>query len=575
MTGKRGIGGWSWGWIAAYAAVGAMAGAASRLIAADAPPPPPIQLGASSNFSQGWNPQTAQAALGLPVPRLRDSIRWASVEKTAGHYSFDRPTTAWPAYFANSKVRITLTLNWGNPLYDGGETPHSPRALAAFGRFAAAAVQRYPQIDTLEIGNEINGGNFVSGPVKAAGLAKRGPYHLAMVRAAAQAVRRVRPDVRVLGGSTHSLPAGFLWPLLDLPGAGAIEGLAVHPYTTPIDQLPAQIGLLRSHGPAARLPLHITEFGSQDPLRAADDLVRAYATLAALGAAEMDWYPLNERGDGLVPLVRRNGTLTGAGQAFRFVQDRLAGRRARDASPDRFTFVYKFGRRIAVVWGAQRAVSIDPATVTAFDATGAPLDPHGLSLRENRALVLIGRKPLTQDAIRLGCNPLVADSFYQFGYPAPGQLRAPGDGFDRFASIARHPVPFEVMPGQQRTSVPWTPYLGRSGTRALRLTADTVLPAVTGPDSAVVLRHTAARTARLHIVADFKVSPKSTDGILVSLLRNGHTMLSRAGTAPGGIDLKLNLRKGQTVAFAISPGATPRGDTTRYRIRIFDEGRCR
>ncbi|MEJ2458904.1 MAG: hypothetical protein P8Y58_12490 [Novosphingobium sp.] len=381
------------------------------------------QLGAASNFSQGWNPRAAQAARDLPVPRLRDSIHWADVERTPGHYSFDKPTTTWPDRFAHSAVRITLTLNWGNPLYDHGMTPHSPRALAAFGRFAAAVVQRFPQIDRLEIGNEVNSANFVSGPVKKAGLARRGPYHLAMVRAAARAVRNVRPEVEVLGGSTHSLPAGFLWPLLDLPGAGDIAGLAVHPYTTPIDQLPVQIGLLRGHGPAAGLPLHVTEFGSADPRRAADDLVRGYATLAALGVAELDWYPLNPRGDGLVPLVRRSGALTEAGQAFRFVQARLAGKRARDISPDRFTFVHRFGGKIEVVWGAPRTVRIDAGAVTAFDATGAPLDPGSLTLREDRAIVLIGRKPLSDGSVRFGCNPLVADSFYQFGYPAPGQRR--------------------------------------------------------------------------------------------------------------------------------------------------------
>lgn len=535
----------------------------------------PMRLGAASNFSQGWSQQAQQAVLDLPVPRLRDSIRWSEVERTPGRYTFDKPITTWPDRFAGSKVNITLTLNWGNPLYDNGDTPYSARALAAFGRFAAAVVQRFAQIDTLEIGNEFNSANFVTGPVKEAGLAKRGAYHLAMVRAAASAVKAVRPDVRVLGGSTHSLPGGYLWPLLKLPGAQAIEGLALHPYTTPIDQLPAQFALLRRDAATDARPFYITEFGTADPQRAADHLVRGYATLAALGTAELDWYPLNDRGDGLIPLVRRDGTRTDAGKAFAFVQSRMGGLLARDASPDRFTFVRAFGPNIRVLWGAARPLAIDAGKVTAFDATGNRLDPNALQLREDRALVLIGTQSLERAGlVRLGCNPLVADSFYQFGYPLPGALGAAGDGFQRFARAGGHELAFEVMPGQQRTGVPWTPYLGRADMPNLRLMADSLLPAVKGPQGAVVHRFVADRDRRLHVVAEFAASASSRDGIEVTVAQGGRELLSRRGTGPIAIDLRLTLRKGERLDFAVGSGGDSQGDTTRYRIRLLDDAAC-
>lgn len=538
------------------------------------PPAAPTRLGAASNFSQGWNADTGQAALDLPLPRLRDSIRWEDVERTRGVYSFDKPTTTWPDRFAQSGARITLTLNWGNPLYDNGETPHSPEALAAFGRFAAAVVQHFPQIDTLEIGNEINSANFVSGMVKDAGIDERGRYHLAMVQAAAEAVHAVRPGVIVLGGSAHSLPAGFLWPLLDLPGAGAIQGLAVHPYTTPIDQLPAQVAFLRLHGPAARLPLYVTEFGSQDPQRAADDLVRSYATLATLGTAEADWYPFNERGDGLIPLVARDGSVTNAGKAFRFVQARLSGRVGRDASPDRFTFVRAFGNDVQVVWGAPRPLTVDPGKITAYDATGARLDTRPLALAEDRALVLVSSQPLDAGQfITWGCQTLVADSFYQFGYPPDGPSQAPRDGFQRFVLSGGRELPFEAMPGQQRPGVPWTPYLGLSDTGSVRLMADTMLPA-TGPNGGIIHRYVATREGRVHLLADFAPSADSADGITVAAALDGKALLSRSGSAPITIDLQVPMRKGQPLTLTVGPGASTRGDTTRYRIRIVDEERC-
>lgn len=549
----------------ATAAIGPSCAAAPQAL-----PPVPLRLGAASNFSQGWSEVFGKAVLDLPLLRLRDSIRWAEVERAPGVYTFDKQTTIWPDRLVKDGAGITLTLNWGNPLYDNGDTPYSNEALAAFGRFAAAVVQRFPQIDTLEIGNEVNSANFVSGPVKQAGLAQRGAYHLAMVRAAADAVHKVRPEVKVLGGSTHSLPAGYLWPLLNLPGADAIQGLAVHPYTTPIDQLPAQIGLLRSQGPAAGLPLYVTEFGSQDSQHAADDMVRGYATLATLGTAEMDWYPFNERGDGLVPLVASDGSLTQASKAFRFIQSRLSGRIAQDASPDRFTFVRVFGPDIEVVWGAPRAVTVDTGRVTVYDAAGTRLDPGNLALQEDRALILIGTGPLA-GLVRFGCSALVADSFYQFGY-SPAQTA--GDGFQRFVlNRSNGELPFEVMPGQQRPGVPWTPYLGRSDMGNLRLMADTMLPG-TGADGAIVHRYVAARDSHVHVQAEFEVSQDSADGIAVSVAQDGQALFSRSGNAPVTVDQHLTLRAGQSLTLSVGPGGNARGDTTRYRIRIFDEDRC-
>lgn len=532
----------------------------------------PLVLGAASNFSQGWNNRTFGAAIALPVTRFRDGIRWSEAERSPGAYTFDNPRTAYMARLDRQNARLTLTVNWGNPLYDGGKTPHSDRALAAFGRFVAQVVARYPAVDTIEVGNEFNGANFVSGPVKAAGLAERGRYHLAMVRSAAHAAKAVRADVKVLGGATHSLPAGYLWPLLDGGGARLFDGLAVHPYTTPIDQLAAQIGVLRRHPAARAMPIHVTEFGSRDPRRAGDDLVRAYAVMASLGVRELDWYPLNERGDGHVPLVRRDLSLTSAGKAFRFVQARLAHHAGQDLSPDAFTFVHAFGSRAWVVWGSPRSLTVDPRSVTAFDATGARLAPGTLALSEDRALVLIGTRPLKRGGIvSFGCNPLVADSFHQFGYPF---ARADGDGFERFARIAGRERRFHTLPGQQRRNVPWTPYRGLPGKPRLRLSADTMLPALDGKHDAIVHRYSAPKARTITLRARFAPSRQSADGIRVEAARNGATLFSQSGKSQIVIDRRITLRAGDRLSLAVSPNGSARGDLTDYRIRILDETRC-
>src|SRR3546814_10677632 len=96
-----------------------------------------------------------------------------------------------------------------------GDTPYSDRALAALGRFVAATVTRYPAVDTVEVGNEFNSANSVSVRVKSQGLAQRRAYHLTLVMCIESAVQAARPDVKVLGGATHSLTAGYPWPQLE------------------------------------------------------------------------------------------------------------------------------------------------------------------------------------------------------------------------------------------------------------------------------------------------------------------------------------------------------------------------
>ncbi|PZQ57449.1 MAG: hypothetical protein DI555_00490 [Novosphingobium pentaromativorans] len=545
---------------------------APRLSANDVQPTEPMRLGAASNFSQGWNEALFQSALALPLTNWRDSIRWADVEKTPGHYEFTTPMTSYPARLATRNARLTLTLNWGNPLYDAGQTPHSTEALAAFANFVTELVRRYPAIDTLEIGNEINGNNFVNGVVRESSLAQRRRYHLAMVRAAAEGVRAAGSKVRVIGGSVHSLPAGFLWPLLDSPGAKDLAGLALHPYTTPIDQLPSQIGVLRRHPLLRNMPLHVTEFGSVDPASAADDLVRSYATLSSLGFSEMDWYPMNDRGDGFVPLLRRDGSITEVGRAFRFANDRLARFRASNLSPAPFTFIHAFGPDLWALWGAPRKVWIDTAEVTAFDATGHALAPEQLALDETRVLILQGRRKLASpENVKLGCLSLIADSFLGFSYPAKG-IRSVPTGFASFTLNAQHTVPLETLPGQQGDGVPWTPYLGRTTAAFPRVSADLAIP---GPsDDALLLEFPAARTGMLRIVGEFSAANPGAQLPSISLQVNGRDIQPLPSSKSSTINRRVDVQKGGTLGFAIRWNRTARDSAVKYRIRLFDDAVC-
>ncbi|SLJ95977.1 hypothetical protein SAMN06295987_102580 [Novosphingobium mathurense] len=549
---------------------------------------PPMELGAASNFSQGWNLATFQSAVQLPMRRFRDGIRWSEVERERGRYDFETPRTAYMAQIGQAGAHLTLTLNWGNPLYDAGKTPHSAEALEAFGRFAAALIARFPTVDQLEIGNEFNGGNFVSGPVAKGGLEQRRRYHLAMVRSAARHAKAVRPQVKVLGGATHSLPAGYLWPLLEEDSPAVIEGLAVHPYTTAIDQLQRQIAVLRRSARAAHMPLYVTEFASRDPARAADDLVRAYATLSSAGVKEMDWYPLNERGDGHVPLLNRDQSLTVAGRAFRFVQNRLARHAAADISPDFFTMIHAFGPRTWVMWGASRPVMADGSIVRAFDATGSPLPVDRLQMAADRAIVLVGSKPLVLGTnVRIGCNPLIADSFYQFTYPASTDTAdlQEEDGFERFIKLGQDRFALETMPGQQRRGVPWTPYLGRQDLPGLRLTADTIAwagrtrresrrDAPYDGATEIVHRYRVREAGHLMIRASFTPAQESGPEFRVSMDHNDRQLTHRSGRSQITIERAIRVDRGDSLSVALAVPAGVKTGPVAYRIRLLDPDKC-
>ncbi|TYC91264.1 hypothetical protein [Novosphingobium sp. BW1] len=529
------------------------------------------RLGAASNFAQGWNPRTLKAATRLGVTRFRDSLRWKDIERARGRYRFEGARNLYPDELARNGAHLTLTLNWGNPLYDGGETPHSAEALAAFGRFARAAVRRFPAIDTLEIGNEVNGANFVNGKVKTDGLPRRADYHLAMVRAASAAVKAERPDITVLGGATHSLPAGFLWPLLEKDRTGAIEGLALHPYTTPIDQLPAQFALLCQSPAVGTRSLTVTEFSSARPRQAPDDLVRTFTVLASLGATEVDWYPLNPRGDRQKPLIDQAGRITPTGDAFRFVGEHLAGQPVRRLPVDDFTFAAAFGTRAWVVWGVPRALHITAPGVRAFDAQGRPLPDDELTLAETRALVLLADQPQTRPPFALGCQTQIADSRLQFSYPSPHEGTPSKDLFRSLARIGGVDRPLSAMPGQERRGVPWTPYLSLAAHRGARIDGTSLRPAFGRKDGALVQSIAIAPNTELEL--DLELTP--TSGALDVGLRLGAKELDAfTVTAPVHLKRRLHSETPARLEITVASASGLRPATADYRIRLSQPGRC-
>ena len=338
-------------------------------------------LSAASNFSQSWLPEILDASNDVPVFDFRDEVHWNDVEKVKGHFMYRGWRFTYPAVLEARNKGMILVMIGRNVNYDDGGTPYSPEGIAAYGRYVAETVKKFPAIHTVEIENEFNSEHFVFGQPRTQDLQERAEYYVALLKSAYEQVKAVRPDVEVVGGAAHSIPAGYLKHVFALGGADYMDAIALHPYTTHPEQIPEQVQVLRRQAAAKDLPIQMTEFGTTDEQAAPAYLMRSYCQMALSGVERAVWYPLHPRGDGLVPLVTAEGQVTPTGLAYRTAQQLFADHPVKNIAPDQFTYGCQFGPNRMMLWGAPRTLTVDSG-VTVRDVTGEVVEgtEHGLSM---------------------------------------------------------------------------------------------------------------------------------------------------------------------------------------------------
>lgn len=542
-----------------------MAALILTLCPAQAEPIGPL-LGAATNFSHGSQPHTLSFTRQMGITHLRDGMNWSRAETRPRQYDFAEQRLAYPDYLTWGQDDLTVVVNWGNPLYDQGNTPQSPDALAAVQAYTQALVERFPVIGTIEVGNELNGVNFVRGPMKQMTPTDRALAYVPMLQAVSKGARAGREEIRVLGGATHSLPGGWLWTIMDAGGAQWMDAVAIHPYTTPAEQFVRQMAVLRRHPDLASMEFEVTEFGTQDAGKAASHLLRNYCQFALAGVQKATWFPANLRGEATLPLFTPKGRKTTAGFAYQLVAQRMEGRPVKDVSDDDFTYGCQFGEDTWVLWGAPRPITVAQDAIV-LDATGSQI-PAPTTLRPETPIVIVAPNGASVPPVILGPQPFLADSYYQFAYPQEDELKALGDGFERFARKGERTIALRSLPGQERPGVPWVPWRGNSRHKGLRLTAETLLPD-RGKD--IVHRYTAPQAETVTLSAQFRPSPRSKDGVVVTLFLNGSPFLQETATGQSPLDIQrsdLTLAKGDLLEIVVGAGQTSKGDLTRYRIRL-------
>lgn len=521
-------------------------------------------LGAAANFGQTWHPDMLAAATRAGIATLRDELHWDFAERD-GAYVFGDPILAYPDALAARDMALTLITGGGHPAHDGGVTPYSPAAVAAYAAFFATAAARFPAVDAVEVGNEMNSEDFTAGPAHDADIAGRAHYYAALLRATHDAVRAARPDARILGGAAHSIPLAWFDTLSREGAAAWMDAIALHPYTTPPEQFRRQVALLRAVPGFETLPIEVTELGTPDAAAAPALLVKSFCQMPLAGVTRLTWYPLSPRGDGFEPLLAADGSLTATGRTWAFLSETLSGLPVTDVAPDPFTYACQFGDAALVIWGAPRDVRLDDPALTAHDASGAPVAAPRLSRDTPLVVLTTGPAPRLGDTVRLGPQAVIADSFDQFAYP--GQ---PGDGFDRFARVGDARVPFALGPGQQVGGVPWTPHLWTDRDGTLRMDAGFLLPSMWDGTPAEIIHAFEAPEAMV-VAVEAMVAPTSetTDGVVLTLRLNGAPLAEM--TIPERTELtepRIPLAAGDRLELVLGPGASAEGDSSTYRFTL-------
>lgn len=543
-----------------------------------------MELAAATHFSQGWPPAIAAPARGIGVAIVRDELNWTDVERRPGEYRFEGPRSLHPQWLAARGIESRLVFPaYGNPLYDDGHTPHSPEGLRAFAAFVAAALRRFPEVRVIEIGNEFNAQNFVSGPVRDRPYAERASLYAALLCAVAERVRPEFPGVTIIGGAAHSVPVEYLRATFAAGALACSDGIAVHPYTSPPEQLASHLALLRAAMGDAPQPIHASEFGREGPdfEATADYLLRMVAVMAADGVASATWYALREQpwNKGM-ELLTTAGAPRPAGAAFALAQRLLSFGPVRRIESDAFTHLYLFGDRALVAWGAPRSLAID-RPVGWLDSRGAPRPAGPVELREDAPVVAIREDGgLSTAGIALGPQRRIADSFFQFDATnggGPGRwswLERRGDGAE---------APLETMGGGEVQAEGWRPYLGGRWRRPLGVTETTVTSADFGAGAdparsfAVVERFAVAAQASAALCAMWRVAEGSGGDVAVAVRLNGATLgevdpvRGEARIAVAG----LALAAGDVLDFEIRPTAPSHGAGTverRFSISVATPG---
>jgi hypothetical protein len=239
-------------------------------------PGPPLGGVNATGLTYGSSParvtQEIAWARDLHARTIRVEIPWSTLEPTPG--KIEPGALAFTDSLVNQAsaagIKVVALIMWTpcwassapasllskcTPNNDGKAQAWPPLDPSTYGSFAAFIAARYSsKLAAIEIWNEPDQSNenYLAGPNKARHYAK-------ILRAAYPAIKRVDPQMTVLGGSLVGSNGAFLRALYAAGIKGYYNGLSVHFYTLVLGSLRYLHEVQLQHGD--HTPLWLNEFG--------------------------------------------------------------------------------------------------------------------------------------------------------------------------------------------------------------------------------------------------------------------------------------------------------------------------
>ena len=516
---------------------------------------PDFRLGVQTHFEQGWSTKLIPLVVQLGAVSVRDEIDWSETEQAIGSYDFSA-ADQYMQLLLDAGIAPFIVITDTNPLYDDGQTPYSEQGIAGLANFVGAIYSHYGVRSlTIEIGNEVNSDEFVSGPFK-----EDKPANLAKaVRAVREELAQENLDGKLVCAGLNTISIEFFRDFFRAGGLQACDAISFHPYRDNPDSLGADIvrlkELMQIYG--GEKPLYATEFGIwlDNPEDAPDYLSKMVVQLASAGVREAHWYALlDEPWWPNMGLLENDGeTEKPAADAFRFLQEHLLPL-GRPVSRSDVTSirVFEFGDdgQAFAIWGGGGTLTVE-GSADFFDTRGRRVDPA----REltDKPIYVIG------DGITLSVESdvPVADTMYQFS-------QAPWSYFALRAGKVM--TPLEIIDWN------WSSYRGAPDLFPLSMRDTGITTArFRGKPYHAIERFTAMETG-MHLVRGWWQVSLDKEPSRLTIRHNGEDVLdaSELTTERYEVDgLMTHLAKGDVLDFELAPAGPEGNGSVRRRIQIF------